>query len=553
MGPYEISPNHKLLAYGLDTTGAESYTIYFKNLESGEILQDKIEGSANSIKWLNNITLLYTTRDHIHRPDKVYRHILGTLQSDDEEIYHDSDPHYVVSLYNTRDQKYIIIGSFSFETYELHYLATSNPRKHPTVIHPREIGLRYLVNHRHDNFYILTNADGANNNKLVMTPVDNPERDNWKTLIEHRKHVVLDDVDLFANHLVCYERANGLMQIQITSFLNDLTHSIKFPEPIFTVAQGNNPKFDTDTLRINYSSMTTPLSIFDYNMDTCECELKWQEPVLGNYDPANYVTERIYANIDKGTQIPISLVYRKDAWDGSPTHLHLQGYGAYGITLDPTFDSFRITLLDRGIIFAFAHVRGGQIMGRQWYDDGKLLQKRNTFEDFIVCAKYLIKNSYTSPEVLSIEGHSAGGLLVATVLNISPKLFIGAIVGIPLVDIVTTMLDESLPLTIGEWEEWGNPQNPEYYDYMLSYSPYDNITAQEYPHILVTGGLNDQRVQYWEPVKYVAKLRAFKTDDNHILLKMQSSAGHFSLSGFYDRLSEVAFNYAFLLNIHGLV
>ncbi|HFC12124.1 MAG TPA: S9 family peptidase, partial [Anaerolineae bacterium] len=451
------------------------------------------------------------------------------------------------------DKRYLVTGSYGIESQEIYFLAADQPTGDLQIVEPRTKGLRYDLDHRDGIFYIVTNADGATNSKLVTTPVATPGRANWTTLVEHRDNVRLYNVELFQNHLVRYERDNGLTQLVIHDFRSGAEHTISFPEPIYSVSVGANAEFDSNILRLNYTSMITPASVYDYNMDSRERELKKQQPVLGGYDSSQYVTERVFASAEDGKKVPISLVYRKDAWDGTPAPLHLYGYGSYGFTIDPTFSSNRVSLLDRGIIFAIAHVRGSQMLGRQWYDDGKFLNKRNTFTDFVACAQHLIANNYTSPEKMSMEGRSAGGLLMGAVLNIAPHLFKAAVAGVPFVDVVNTMLDESIPLTVGEFDEWGNPKDPEYYHYMLSYSPYDNVKAQNYPAILVTAGLNDPRVQYWEPAKWVAKLRELKTDDNQLIMKMHMGAGHFSSSGRYDYLKDIAFEYAFVLEQLGLV
>ncbi|MGB1251288.1 MAG: S9 family peptidase [Candidatus Promineifilaceae bacterium] len=554
MGVYETSPNHKLLAYGLDTTGAETYTVRFLNLETGEHLEDVIENAAGSAEFVNNTTLFYTTEEEdTKRSDKLFRHTLGTAQSDDVLVYHEPDQLYSVYPYMTKDKKYLFTGSFGIETYENWFVAADNSSAELTLMQPREEGIRYTVSHRNGLFYIVTNADDATNNKLMTTTPDAPSRDNWQVLIEHRSAIKLEGIDLFANFMVRYERENGLKTIQIQAFDTDETHAVTMPESVYTISGGANPDANSGTLRFSYTSMVTPSSTFDYDMVTREMELKKQQPVLGGYDSADYTTFRIFASAEDGKQIPISIVHRKDAFDGSqPTFLHLYGYGSYGITVDPTFSSARLSLLNRGMIFAVAHVRGSQIMGREWYEDGKFLNKRNTFTDFVACALHVIAEGYTTPDLMSMEGRSAGGLLMGTVLNIAPHLFKAAIAGVPFVDVISTMLDESIPLTTGEFAEWGNPMDAEYYWYMLGYSPYDNVKAQRYPNLLVTAGLNDPRVQYWEPAKWVAKLRDTKTDDNKLILKMIMGAGHFASSGRYDYLKDVAFDYAFLIDQLGM-
>jgi oligopeptidase B len=411
--------------------------------------------------------------------------------------------------------------------------------------------MRYFVAHHSGTFYIVTN-DNATNFKLMTAPVANPAKANWQELIRHRPQVRLDDVELFAGHMVVYERENGLKTLRISRLLDGDTHYVSFPEPVYTFKRSPNPEFDSKTLRFNYMSLTTSDSEIEYHMETRERVLIKQKPVLGGYDPADYQSERVFATAADGAQVPISLVYRKGlVKDGTPPCL-LYGYGSYGANMDPAFDEKRLSLIDRGIIYAIAHIRGGEEMGRSWYEQGKFLYKKNTFSDFISCAKHLISQGYASSAKLAIMGRSAGGLLMGAVVNSAPGLFKAVVAGVPFVDVVTTMLDDSIPLTVGEFEEWGNPKDKAYYDYMLSYSPYDNTTAQAYPHMLITAGLNDPRVQYWEPAKWTAKLRSMKRDDNTLLLKTFMGAGHFSSSGRYDYLKDAAFEYAFLLDVLGV-
>jgi oligopeptidase B len=418
-------------------------------------------------------------------------------------------------------------------------------------VHPRRKGLRYSLHHRQGTFYVLTN-DEATNFKVMTVKTSAPEKENWLEYIPHRENVLVERLALFENHMVVHERENGLQTLRILDFSNVKSSYVPFPEPVYTVSGASNPEFGSGVYRFVYSSLTTSNSVIDYNIETSEWTLVKQKPVLGGYDPANYETERIFAPAEDGTEVPVSLVYRKGfARDGS-SPLLLYGYGSYGSSMDPGFNSSRLSLLDRGFVFAIAHVRGGQEMGRQWYEDGKFLKKKNTFTDFVACARHLIDEGYTSREKLAIMGRSAGGLLIGAVLNLAPELFKVAVAGVPFVDVVTTMMDESIPLTVGEFEEWGNPRDEKYYDYMLSYSPYDNVEAREYPHLLVTAGLNDPRVAYWEPAKWTAKLRRLKTDDNVLLLKTFMGAGHFSSSGRYDYLKDLVFEFAFIMDMLGI-
>ena len=552
LGALEISPDHQWLAYSTDTTGAETYTVQVKHLASGELLDDKLENNAGTVSWGDSNTLFYTTEEsETKRSDKLYRHYLRTSQSDDVLIFEDNDGLFNVSAGLSKDEKYLFIASGSIETTEYLFIPTATIDQAAKPVQTRKTGLRYSVEHHNGLFYILTNADDAINQKLVTCPVETSSQEYWETLIPHRDDVQLEHIELFNDFMVSYEREGGLHHLKVTKLADQSTHTISLPEPIYAVGPAANPEFNTSTLRFVYTSLITPMSTFDYNMDTRERELMKQTKVPG-YDASLYTSERIFTTADDGTQIPISLVYRKSAWDGTPTCCHLYGYGSYGHTVEPTFSTTRLSLLDRGMVYAIAHIRGEEIYGRSWYEDGKFLNKKNTFTDFISCAKHLIAKNYTQPEKLSTEGRSAGGLLMGAVLNMAPELFHAALAGVPFVDVVNTMLDESIPLTTGEFEEWGNPKDEEYYHYMLSYSPYDNVCEQDYPAILVTAGLNDPRVQYWEPAKWVAKLRANKTDNNPLYLHMHMGAGHFASSGRYAYLKDLAFDYAFILDQLGI-
>jgi oligopeptidase B len=547
MGIYRVSPDHRLLAYSLDTTGGEQYAIYFKRLEDGELLPDQIANTSYYAEWAaDSATFFYTTKDTAWRDYQVWRHRLGAGASD-TLVYEDLDERFMVSLYKTKDRGYLIVTSESKETSEQHFLPAGSPEEPFTVIQPRIEGLRYAAEHRKGTFFLVTN-DEAKNFRIVTVPVETPSRTNWQEFLAHRAAVKVEDIDIFTQHLAVYERENGLRTIRVVDLTTDQHHYVDFPEPVYTYAKDSNPDFESTLLRFTYASLTTPNTVFDYNMATGERKLLKQQPVLGDFNAADYVAERIFAVAEDGTEIPISLVYRRDRYRGEPVPCLLYGYGSYGFSLDPGFDSNRLSLLDRGFIYAIAHIRGGQEMGRAWYDQGKFLHKRNTFTDFIACARQLIAGGYTRPDLLALFGGSAGGLLVGAVLNMAPELFHAAVAAVPFVDIVTTMLDESIPLTVGEFEEWGNPKERDYYDYMLSYSPYDNVAAQDYPHLLITAGLNDPRVQYWEPAKWTALLRRRKTDDNLLLLKTEMGAGHAGPSGRYDFLKERALYYAFLLH-----
>jgi oligopeptidase B len=553
MGVYKISPDHRLLAYSLDRDGNENFTIHFKDLETGEHLPDRIVGAAYSAEWGNDCrTLYYSTQDEAKRSDKLHRHFLGSPQSEDELLYHEEDKLFSLGLSKTRDHSYLLLGLSSMETTEFHLLDADDASSSPRVIHPREKGLRYYPAHRHGVLYMVTNHGDAKNNKVVKAPAEEPGVEGWETYIPHRPSVKIDAVDLFRGYMVVYERENGLKTMRVIEMETGESRPVKFPEEVYTYMQGSNPVFDSGRLRFHYTSLTTSISAMDLDMETLEWTLIKRQPVLGGYAPEDYETERLFASADDGTMVPVSLVYRRGFKKDGGGPLLIYGYGSYGSSMDPAFNPSRLSLLDRGVAFAIAHVRGGGEMGRQWYEDGKFLRKRNTFTDFIACARHLVAEGYTSSDRLVAMGRSAGGLLMGAITNMAPELFRGIVAGVPFVDVVTTMLDESIPLTVGEFEEWGDPRDPTYYRYMLGYSPYDNVEPRDYPEILVTAGLNDPRVQYWEPAKWVAKLRTVKTDENRLILKTFMGAGHFSSSGRYDYLKDTAFDYAFVLDTLGI-
>lgn len=549
IGVYKISPNHQLLAYSTDTTGGESYTLCIKDLNTGQLLEDQIPDTYYSVEWANdNQTLFYTTLDAAKRPYKLYRHQLGSDPAADVLIYHETDESFFLDVSKTRSKAYLLMELENINTSEVHYLEADQPTGGFKVISPRQSELEYSVEHHSDQFLIVTNVEAVNF-KLVRASVNNPSRENWEEVIPHRESVKLDSISAFQNHLAISEREDGLRKVRILNLATGEEHTVDFPEPVYTVHQGRNPEFNTGTLRFNYGSLVTPMSVFDYEMDERTRELKKQDEVLGGYDPSLYESERIFAEAADGTPIPISLVYKKGLPKDGKSPLLLYGYGSYGINSDPYFSSNRLSLLDRGFGYAIAHIRGGEEMGRMWYENGKLLHKRNTFTDFIACAEHLIGENYTASNKLIIQGGSAGGLLMGAVTNMRPELFEIVIAKVPFVDVVNTMLDASIPLTVIEYDEWGNPNEREFYDYIESYSPYDNVEAKEYPHILVTAGLNDPRVHYWEPAKWTAKLRALKTGDNRLLLRTEMGAGHAGPSGRYDYLKEIAFEYAFIFDL----
>jgi oligopeptidase B len=545
-----VSPDNRILAFGVDSVGRRQYSLRFKDLETGNFLPDEITSTNGYVAWANDSkTVFYTTQNEITlRSENVFRYVLGNNAESRDLVYFEGDETYRVGVFTTKSKEYIMIVSSSTLSTEYRYVNADNPSVDFLVFHPRENDLRYSVDHHDEKFYILTNWE-ATNFRLMETNVRQTGKNSWRELIPHRNDVLLSGIEIFNNYLVLAERKNGLTQLYIHPWGNRQGHYLEFPEEVYTAGISVNPDFNSELLRFSYSSLTTPNSVFDYNMSNGERTLMKQDEVLGDFDPANYQSERLYATADDGTKIPVSLVYRKGiALDGS-NPLLLYAYGSYGISSDPRFSSVRLSLIDRGFIFAIAHVRGGQEMGRHWYEGGKLLNKMNTFTDFNTCARYLIDMNYTNPQKLFAQGGSAGGLLIGAVINLEPELYRGVIAAVPFVDVVTTMLDESIPLTTGEYDEWGNPNDPVYFDYMLSYSPYDQVKTGNYPAILVTTGLHDSQVQYWEPAKWVAKLRTHKTDNNPLLLSTNMEAGHGGAAGRYRRYREIAMEYAFLLDL----
>ena len=547
-----VSPDNSMLAYGVDTVSRRKYTIHIKELETGATYEDAIPVTTGNAVWASdNKTLFYTKKqEETLRAYKIFRHKLGTSFSDDREIYHESNETFDTYVSKSKSEEYIMIGSHSTMADEYRYLSASDPDGEFSVIQPRERGVEYSVSHFDDSFYIVTNWK-AKNFRLMKTQVGQDNKENWEEVIPHREDVFLEGIEVFKNYLVVDERTEGLTRLRVINWENNEEHYINFEEEAYSASIGVNPDLDSKILRYEYSSLTPPRSTYDYNMETKEKELKKREEVLGDFNPDDYQTLRLWAEADDGEQIPMSVVYRKGIeLDGSNPAL-LYGYGSYGYTRDASFNSNRLSLLDRGFVYAIAHIRGSQYLGREWYEEGKLLNKKNTFTDFNDCAEHLIKKGYTSPEYLYAMGGSAGGLLMGAIVNMQPELYNGVVAAVPFVDIVTTMLDESIPLTTSEFDEWGNPKEEKYYEYMLSYSPYDNVKEQAYPHMLVTTGLHDSQVQYWEPAKWVAKLRDKKTDDNLLILHTNMEAGHGGASGRYEALRETARNYTFFLYLEG--
>ncbi|AMC09908.1 protease 2 [Lutibacter profundi] len=551
-----VSPNNELISFGVDTVSRRQFTLQFKNLTTGELYPEKIENTTGNAAWASdNKTVFYTQKNsETLRSEKVFKHILGTDPSTDVEVYFEEDEAFSTYVYRTKSDKYIIIGSHSTVSTEYRILEAENPTGEFRVFQPRERNLEYNIAHYGDYFYILTNKDGATNFKLMKTPEKETFKKNWIDVISHREDVLLEDISIFKNFLVLEERINGLNKIRVIRWDDSEDYYLPFEEETYSAGVYFNPEFDTNVIRYGYNSMTTPSSVIDFNMVTKTKEIKKEQQVLGGkFDKNNYKSERLWATAIDGTKIPISLVYHKNTPLTTNTPLLLYGYGSYGHTIDAGFSSTRLSLLDRGFVFAIAHVRGSEYLGRKWYEDGKLLKKKNTFSDFIASAKFLIKIQYTSKEHLYASGGSAGGLLMGAIINMNPELFHGVLASVPFVDVLTTMLDDSIPLTTGEYDEWGNPNEKEYYDYIKSYSPYDNVSKQKYPNLLITTGLNDSQVQYFEPAKWIAKLRELKTDKNILVMHTNMEAGHGGASGRFEALKEVARDYSFILDLEGYI
>lgn len=553
LGGIEISDDNKIAAYGIDTVSRRIYTMYFKNLETGELFSETIDGCAGGGAWAaDNKTFFYTGLDlETLRTDRILRHELGAPSKADVEVFSETDDTFSCYVWRTKSKSMVFIGSFQTVSSEYRMLDAKNPKGEFKVIQPRERDHEYNVTPFENKLFIVTNWE-AQNFRLMETTVDKPGKENWKEVIAHRPETLLEGIEVFKNYMVVDERTNGLPQLRIIDQRSKQEHYMNFGEAAYTSYIGTNMDFDTEVLRYGYSSLTTPWSTLDYNMTTKQKTLLKEQPVLGDFDRNNYTTERVMVKATDGTEVPMSIVYRKGMKkDGSnPTLLY--AYGSYGASMDPSFSSVRLSLLDRGFVYALAHIRGGQEMGRQWYDNGKLMKKKNTFTDFIDCGEYLIENKYTTNEGLFAMGGSAGGLLMGAVVNMRPDLWKGVVAAVPFVDVITTMLDETIPLTTSEYDEWGNPNEKEAYEYILSYSPYDNVTKQNYPNMLVTTGLHDSQVQYWEPAKWVAKLRVEKTDKNLLLLHTNMEAGHGGASGRFESLKETALEYAFMFKLAGI-
>lgn len=550
IGAYTISPDNRLIAYSVDTLSRRQYHIFIKEIETGTLFSEDIENTTGNMVWANdNETLFYSLKDESLRSCKIMRHKLNDSPSNDELVYFEEDTSFSCFVGKSKSRRYIMIMSESTLSSEIRFIDADKPYDDFKIFQERQKDLLYGVGHYADSFYILTNADAAKNFKVMKTSVEKTEKENWVELIAHREDVLLEDFDLFSDFLVMEERSEGLVKIRVRSWDGMTDYYIDFGEPTYTAYSAGNPDFDSHLLRYGYNSMTTPASLYEFDMIKRESVLLKRQEVVGGFNPSDYVTERHLAPSHDGVMVPISLVYKKGMKKDGDNPLVLYGYGSYGNSMDAYFSSARLSLLDRGFVWAVAHIRGGEEMGRQWYEDGKLLKKKNTFLDFIACGKYLVNQGFTSNDKMFAMGGSAGGLLVGAVANMAPEMWRGIVAQVPFVDVVTTMLDENIPLTTGEYDEWGNPNVKEYYDYMKSYSPYDNVERKDYPAMLVTTGLHDSQVQYWEPAKWVAKLRELKTDDNPLYLKTNMDFGHGGASGRFQALKEIALEYAFMISV----
>jgi oligopeptidase B len=550
VGSLENSPDHKLLAYSMDSDGSEKYTIYVKNLETGELLPDAIPGSYYSLEWANDSqTLFYDVLDENHRPVKIFRHHLGDDPSADELVYQEMDERFFVGVMKSPSKRFMYVAASGNNMAEWRFMDADDPRGKLTLIEPRREDFEYDVSDHGDRFLIRNNRDGAKDFKVSETPITAPASENWQDLIPHVLGRPIGGVAVTQDHLILSSRENGLPKIRVVEHATGDSFEIAFDEEDYSAGVIEGREWVTSTLRFSYASMTTPATIYDYNIETHDRELKKQTEVLGEFSSDKYLTGRVFAPAADGTLIPISILYSKETPLDGTAPLYLYGYGSYGIVVDSNFGSARLSLVDRGFIFAVAHVRGGMDLGWDWYEGGKLLNKQNTFTDFIACAEYLIDQNYTEKGRIIASGGSAGGMLMGAVVNLRPDLFKAVVADVPFVDVLNTMLDDTLPLTTMEYNEWGNPQEKSFYDYIKSYSPYDNVTRQDYPHMLITGGISDPRVTYWEPAKWAARLRDLKTDDNLLLLKIHMDSGHGGASGRFDRLKEVALEYAFALKV----
>ena len=554
IGSSSVSPNNKLMVYGVDTVSRRQYTLYFKNLETGELFEDEIPETNGGAVWANdNKTIFYTKNDpQTLRAYRVYKHVLGTDMREDEVVFEEKDETFFIWVSKSKSQEYIMIGSNSTLSTETRYIKADEPNSEWTIVHPRENNHEYGVSHYRDHFYIQTNLE-AKNFRLVKTPIENTSVENWVDVLPHREDVLLEGTDFFSSHMVVSERKQGLNNIRIMKWDGSEDYYLEFNDPAYMAFTGANPDFDSEDLRFGYTSLTTPYTTYEHNFaDRSRKQLKQQKVLGGKFDQANYTSERIMVEARDGVNVPVSIVYRKDTKLDGNSPLLLYAYGSYGSSTDPGFSSTRLSLLDRGFVYAMAHIRGGSEMGRQWYEDGKLFNKMNTFTDFIDCGEALVEKGYTSPDHMYAMGGSAGGLLMGAVMNLSPDLFNGVLAAVPFVDVINTMLDETIPLTTFEFDEWGNPKQKDYFDYIMKYSPYDNVEAKDYPHTFITTGYWDSQVQYWEPAKWIAKLRDHKTDDNMLIMYCNMETGHGGASGRFARFKEVAMEYSFMFMLEGI-
>ena len=554
IGGSSISPNNNIIVYGIDTVSRRQYTLRFKDLTTGVVFEDEIPETTGGAVWANdNKTIFYTKKDPVTlRSYRILKHILGTDLSEDVVVYEETDDTFNIGVGKSKSERFIMIGANSTLSSETRYIDADKPNSEWTVIQERQDNHEYGVSHYGDHFYIQTNAE-AKNFKLVKTSIETPSREHWVDVIPHRDDVLFEGTEIFEDFLVIEERKEGLTNIRVKSWDDSEDYYLEFNDPAYMAYVGTNPEFKSTTLRFGYTSLTTPNTTYEHSFDDkSRTQLKQQKVLGGDFDPANYTSERIMVEARDGAQVPVSIVYRKGVKMDGSNPLLLYAYGSYGYSMDPGFSSTRLSLLDRGFVYAMAHIRGGSEMGRNWYEDGKLFKKMNTFNDFIDCGKHLVANNYTSPDHLYAMGGSAGGLLMGAVMNLEPELFNGIVAAVPFVDVINTMLDESIPLTTGEFDEWGNPKDKAYFDYMMSYSPYDNISKLNYPHTLITTGYWDSQVQYWEPAKWIAKLRDQKQDDNLLIMHCNMETGHGGASGRFARFKETAMEYAFLFMLEGI-
>lgn len=552
---FQISPDNKIVAFSTDVVSRRLYSVQFKNLETGKVYSDKIINSSGSFAWANdNSTLFYTSRDvNTLRNDKIFKHVLNTDYKNDELVYFEKDETFYTNVSKSKSKKFIIISSFSTLTSEFQFLPADNINESFKLFNKRKRGVEYSINHYDDHFYIITNKDKAYNYKLMKTKISETSSENWTDVVEHRKNVLIEGIDIFKDHLVVSERVDGLNRINIKKWDDSENYFLNFDNETFSSNTTTNLDFNSKKLNYAYNSLNEPYSVIEFDMITKEKTILKQHKVLDkNFSKDNYVTERIWADSQDGNQIPISLIYKKGIKRDGSNPLLIYGYGSYGNTIDPSFSISRLSLLDRGFIYAISHVRGSEYLGRDWYENGKLLNKKNSFNDFVDSTKFLISEGYTSPEHCYAYGGSAGGLLMGAVINMAPELYNGVIAAVPFVDVITTMLDETIPLTTSEYDEWGNPNQKEYYEYMMSYSPYDNVSKLKYPNLLVTTGLHDSQVQYWEPAKWVAKLRDYKQDQNYLFLNTNMETGHGGSSGRFEAIKDLAKEYAFLFDLENI-